>query len=248
MPQQIELYPTPRGISLTAHTTAVVIDVFRTTTTLTTALANGCRFVLPAADVEQAMRLFQPYGHNEALLGGERDGRKIEGFQLGNSPAEYTAETVGNRVVVFTSTNGTPAILACTTARRILLGCFLNLDAVSRMLDADTDVAIVCAGNNSRFALEDFVCAGALCARLGRKPLFDDAATAARAAWRSLSRSLVRSLTSTSHARYLRSLNFANDLTYALQLNTVSAVPVFTDGRITLADVGAVRPVRKESR
>lgn len=234
MPLQIELCPTPAELSLTPRTTAVIIDAFRTTTTLTTALANGCRFVLPAADVEQAMRLFQPYGHNEALLGGERDGVKIEGFHLGNSPAEYTAETIGSRVLVFTSTNGTPAILACAAARRVVLACFLNLDAVARLLTADEHITLVCAGNHGRFALEDFVCGGALCARLDRNAILADAASAARAAWRTLSRSLVRSLTSTNHARHLRSLNFAGDLNYALQLNAVPAVPVFADGRISL--------------
>jgi len=235
MLEQVDVFPVTSELSLGPGTTAVVIDVFRTTTTITTALASGCRCVLPAADVEQAMRLIEPYRGSEGLLGGERGGVKIEGFRLGNSPAEYAPEVVGNRVLVFTSSNGTRALLECSDAKTVLLGCFLNVGAVARLLAAEQTVALVCAGNDGRFSLEDFACAGALCARLGRGATLNDAALAARATWRSLSRTLVRTLTTTSHARRLAELGFKADLAYSLRLDSVPVVPAFRDGRITLA-------------
>jgi 2-phosphosulfolactate phosphatase len=231
----VDVFPAPDGFQPGADTTAVVVDVFRATTTITTALASGCRFILPAADVEQAVRLIEPFRNGEGLLGGERDCVKIDGFHLGNSPAEYAPEVVGNRVVVFTSTNGTRALLAAAGAGPVLLGCFLNVGAVARRLAGAGSVAVVCAGNEGRFALEDFVCAGALVARLGRGVEAGDAAVAARATFRALTPNLARALTATSHARRLAALGFKSDLALALRLDALSEVPVYQDGRITLA-------------
>lgn len=232
----VEVFATRREFPGQSRGAAVVIDVFRATTTITTALANGARFILPAADVEQAMRLIEPYRSGEGLLGGERDGIKIEGFHLGNSPAEYAPEIVGNRVIVFTSTNGTGALLSATDADPLLLGCFLNVSAVAAAVAGTPEVAIVCAGNQHRFALEDFVCAGALVARLGRDADLNDAAIAARATWRQLSRTLNASLTATSHARLLAGLGFRADLGFSLRVDTVPRVPVYRDGRVVLLE------------
>ena len=82
-----------------AGSAVIVIDVFRASTTIAAALAGGARFVLPVADVEQAMKLAEPYADSEVLLGGERECQRIEGFQLGNSPREYTREVVAGRGV-----------------------------------------------------------------------------------------------------------------------------------------------------
>jgi len=196
-----------------AHT-AVVVDVLRATTTLTHALANGATRVVPAATVEdaRAARDRTP----GALLCGEREGRRIEGFDLGNSPDEYPPATVTGRTLVFASTNGSRAMLEARTARRVLLGAFVNLSAVVDAVRGDAGVTVVCAGKLGRFCLEDAACAGMLCARLAEAgaTLTGPAATlAARIAPRDAGgvRALVRG---SDHGRYLRSLGeaFARDV------------------------------------
>lgn len=233
---RIEVFATPAGIPPGIQdSAAVMIDVFRASTTITTALAAGARCVLPVTDVEQAVRLVEPYRADEAVLGGERDCLRIDGFALGNSPAEYSREAVAGRVVIFTTTNGTAALAAIAGARRVLVGCFLNLAAVSAALAGETDVSVVCAGNAGRFSLEDFACAGALVARLApRTTSLGDGALAARAVWRSLGRSLSRNLLATEHARRLSQLGFGADLEFALRIDSVPVVPRLDEGRIIL--------------
>jgi len=215
----LDVFATPAAIAPGIEKTATaVIDVFRASTTITATLAAGARCMLPAADVEQALRLVEPYRPDEAVLGGERDCVRIEGFALGNSPGEYTRETVAGRVIVFTTTNGTAALRAVADARRAVVGCFLNLTAVAADLAGEPQVALVCAGNQGRFSLEDFTCAGAL---------------AARAVWRGLGRTLTKSLLATDHARRLAELGFRADLEFALRVDSAPVVPRLADGRIT---------------
>uniref|UniRef100_A0A7C4CBM2 Probable 2-phosphosulfolactate phosphatase n=1 Tax=candidate division WOR-3 bacterium TaxID=2052148 RepID=A0A7C4CBM2_UNCW3 len=233
---RIDVFATPVGLPpAIQETAAVMIDVFRASTTITTALASGARCVLPVTDVEQAVRLIEPYRSDEAVLGGERDSLRIDGFALGNSPAEYSRDAVAGRVVVFTTTNGTAALAAIAGARRVLVGCFLNLAAVAAALAGEPDITIVCAGNAGRFSLEDFACAGALVARLApRTTQMGDGALAARAVWRSLGRSLNQNLLATEHARRLSRLGFAADLELALRIDSIPVVPQLAEGRIIL--------------
>ncbi|MEO0081281.1 MAG: 2-phosphosulfolactate phosphatase [candidate division WOR-3 bacterium] len=219
---------------LAEHGTVVVIDVFRATTTITTALANGARYVLPAADVEQALKLYEPYEESEAVLGGEREGVKIQGFHLGNSPAEYSPDRVRNRVIVFTSTNGSRTILACRDARKLYLGCFLNLSRVADELASDEEVTLVCAGDNGRLSLEDFICAGGIVARLARSAELSDSALAAKLSYQSVRTRLVKTLCVTAHGRELTRLGFRSDMEQALRLDAVSVLPRLTEGRIQL--------------
>ncbi len=145
---QINVAPTPIELDEpTSDAVAVVIDVFRASTTIVTALAAGARLVLPTEDVEQAVRLAAPYRKGEALLGGERECQRIEGFQLGNSPREYTKEVVAGKVIIFTTTNGTRALLAAREYPTTYVGCFLNLSAIATAVASSNVVSIICAGN-----------------------------------------------------------------------------------------------------
>ncbi len=211
----------------------VVIDVFRASTTIAAALAGGARFVLPAGDVEQAMKLAEPYAANEVLLGGERECRRIEGFQLGNSPREYTREVVAGKVIIFTTTNGTRALAAARDAATVLVGSFVNFSAVADAVARHDAVTILCAGNNGRLSLEDFACAGGLVARLARgKTRLDDAALAARAAYKNLKGNISRTLAATEHALRLTDLGFRADLDFALKVDSLPVVPRLSEGRI----------------
>ena len=145
---------------------AVVIDVIRATSTMVTAFGNGAEAVYPTVSTEDALRLASSLGRDEALLCGERKGRKIEGFDLGNSPAEYDRDTVAGKRLVMSTTNGTRAFIAASTADRILAASFLNLGAVAEAVAeagaAGSPLVVVCAGKEDRFSLDDAVCAGAL--------------------------------------------------------------------------------------
>ena len=139
--------------------TVVVVDILRATTTIVHALAAGAKEVIPLLDVAEARCKAQAIG-SAVMLGGERGGKRIEGFDLGNSPTEYTAEAVGGKSVVFTTTNGTRAMQLCRSANRVLIGAFTNFSAVCRELEREEHVDILCAGTDGQITREDVLFAG----------------------------------------------------------------------------------------
>lgn len=143
---------------------AIIVDVLRATTTLTVALSNGARGVIAAGTPAEALALRA--ARPNTLACGERDGRIVPGFDLGNSPFEYTAERVSGRTLAFASTNGSLAMLAARNAGRRVLAAFVNAGAVVDRVRQAREVVIVCAGKLGRFSLEDTACAGLLIARL----------------------------------------------------------------------------------
>ncbi len=147
--------------------TVAVLDVIRATTVMVEALANGARAVIPVGSAEEAIKLAQGLGRDEALLCGERRGLKIEGFDLGNSPAEFTRTVVEGKRLIMSTTNGTQAFLAAEGAERTVVASLLNLSAAARAVAEVEDLAVVCAGKEGRLSLDDAVAAGLLLRRLG---------------------------------------------------------------------------------
>ena len=146
---------------------AVIIDILRASTTITHALANGATAVIPTGEVDEARRIAADYPKDSVLLGGEREGLLIEGFDLDNNPFAYSPEVVADKTVVFTTSNGTRALLRAAEADRVLIGSFVNLQAVVNVLAADLrPIHLVCAGTQGRVTLEDVLCAGGICHRL----------------------------------------------------------------------------------
>lgn len=171
-PMKVEIVLTPAEIDRLperdlADATCVVFDVLRATSTIVTALEHGARRVFPAANIEEA-RDWKRTRLPGALLAGERRGVRIDGFDLGNSPREYTPEAVGGRDIITTTTNGTVALRACAAARRLHGGALLNLDALATHLlaAAPERLVLVCAGSGRAFSLEDAFGAAALLARV----------------------------------------------------------------------------------
>jgi 2-phosphosulfolactate phosphatase len=146
--------------SSVADATAVVIDVIRATSTIVEALASGARAIYPTLSTEEAIRLANSLGREDTLLCGERKGLKIEGFDLGNSPREFTPDHVEGRRLVMTTTNGTRAFTAAQGARRVLVLSLLNLSAVARAVGNPERLVVICAGKEDRFSLDDALCAG----------------------------------------------------------------------------------------
>ncbi len=174
--------PAQAAAGLVAGKTAVVIDVLRATSCIVEAVANGARAIFPTESVVQATRLRDSLGRKTTLLCGERRGVPISGFDLGNSPAEFTHQAVAGKRLVMTTTNGTRAFLAASRADRVLAASFFNLGAVVDAISEDRDVVVVCAGKEGGFSLDDAVCAGHIIRRLVSRaepaPTLDDAAKA----------------------------------------------------------------------
>ncbi len=154
---------------------AVVIDILRASTTMVHALAQGASAIVPCETVEDAWRLKSSLvnptktssGGSGVLLGGERQGQPIDGFDLGNSPLAYTAEAVAGKTIVFTTTNGTRALLACMSSDRVLIGAFVNRAALVGVLKEDgRPVHLVCAGTDGHLTAEDILFAGAIASDL----------------------------------------------------------------------------------
>ncbi len=165
---EVHALPSVTSPAELAGGTVVVIDVLRAGTTMIHALETGAREIVPCLEVEDALRVATELPEGEYVLGGERGGVRIEGFQLGNSPSEYTAETVGGRTVVFTTTNGTKALLCCREAERVLIGAFVNAAAVARELAGVERIHLLCAGTRGEFSRDDVLLAGLLVQRVGQ--------------------------------------------------------------------------------
>lgn len=152
------------------HTLCVVFDVFRATSTMITALANGAAAMIPVSDIPEAIAIRQRDAN--VLLAGERQGLRINAaqtgsvdFDLGNSPREFTRDRVAGRTIVSTTTNGTRALRACAHAKAVLIGSFLNLTATANAVRKQNldSLIIICSGTFEETALEDVLGAGALC-------------------------------------------------------------------------------------
>jgi 2-phosphosulfolactate phosphatase len=220
----------------------VVIDVLRATTTIIEALANGAAEVVPCLRVEDALQLAVGQDRRQLVLGGERGGVQIAGFDLGNSPTAYSPQVIGGKRVVFTTTNGTKAMLHCQQAQQVLLAGFTNLAAVAQALHSADTVQIVCAGTDGEVTHEDVLVAGALVERLTQAaPVgveLADSARIARDAWLPYTKlsdaALAEALAQSAGGRNLCELGMQADIVFAAQRDCRAVVPVFADGRVTL--------------
>lgn len=202
----------------------VVIDALRMTSVAAVAKANGCTGLRAVAEVSEARAMAEITG---ALLGGERNALRIEGFDFSNSPLEYTRAQIAGRRLVMTTSNGTRAILAAKDARRVLLGAFVNAEAIARALEGEAQVALLCAGTLGAFTLEDALAAGAILSRLSanRQVEMDDMAIAAGMLYTQAMKDLHKTLAQTTHYRRLVSLGYEDDLRFCLTEDCVDAAP-----------------------
>lgn len=173
-PAEIALLPQR---DLTA-TTCVVFDVLRATSSMITALAHGATEIHPVCTIEEALALKAQMP--DAVLGGERHGDLIPGFDLGNSPLEYREAVAGRRIIT-TTTNGTVALRACAGAQRVLVGALLNLEALVGAVCDSSNLLLVCAGTFDTLALEDVYAAGSLLELIDGSVKITDAAQAVEA-------------------------------------------------------------------
>lgn len=217
----------------------VVIDVLRATTTITRALENGAQSVIPCLEPEDAIAVRNRIGRDRVLLGGERESRKINGFDLDNSPASYEASIIGGKTVAFTTTNGTRALqrVGHAGAAAVLCGALNNRDAIVSALASieAREALLVCAGQDGEFSFEDFFCAGAIastCVQRFPDVSLSDAALAACVMYRNGVDRVADSIASGEHAQSLAALGFHGDILDAARVDVSHVVPAYRDGEI----------------
>lgn len=220
----------------------VVIDVLRTCTTIATAIANGCREIIPAESIETATALATDIDRKSVFLCGEREGKLIDGFDLGNSPREYKEKIVKDKNIVFVSTNGSIALAKSRFAAVTVVCAFVNITTVTDYLvGGEGDIHILCAGNQGRFSMEDAVCSGMLLEGLRSKLEMaielNDSAVAAEVLLKKYARRIKALLRNCDHGHYLTEIGYGRDLAVCAEIDSFQVVPVMRDGRITKADV-----------
>ncbi len=250
MPQdrdvQVHLLPDLVPAERLCDGVAVVIDVLRATTTIVHALAAGCPCVLPCATIEEAQALADEMRVGRVLLGGERGGLPVCGFDLGNSPREYTPKTCRGKTLVMTTTNGTRALLHAAAAARVLLAAFVNYSAVCEQLVHEArPVHIICAGSDGEVTLEDTLLAGALVDRLcdAQEVRLNDGARLAWDCFENHGQVLAGALEVSQGGAALRRLGYDDDVRMAAQVDLFALVPELRRDPLRV-EVGAVGIVK----
>jgi 2-phosphosulfolactate phosphatase len=225
---------------------AVVIDVLRASTTIVQALASGCSAVYPVAEIEEALSLRGEMRGKKTLLGGERSGKPIPGFDLGNSPGEYSSDVCKGASVIFTTTNGTRAFLHATAAERVLLAAITNFSAVCGQLVNETrPIHILCSGFEGQVALEDAFLAGAFVESLLDLDLqLNDGARIALDCFEFHSAVLLEGLKCGRGGMHLLELGYEEDIKAAAQVDRHLIVPELRRDPLRL-EVGSFGVVRK---
>lgn len=233
MSKKIEVCLTPALIDLydIKQSIVVVIDILRATSSITYGIDNGAEAIIPVANVEDCLN----YSNKGYLLAAERNGEVVVGYNFGNSPFSYTKEKVCGKTVVLTTTNGTKALhLANKRAAQVLIGSFLNLDALCDYLKSqERNVLLLCAGWKDQFNLEDTLFAGAVVSKLRESfEHFDDSSVAAEDLYAIAKDDLRKYLHKSSHSHRLAQLNIEEDVVFCLQLNICEAIPVLDGERL----------------
>lgn len=226
---RIDVVPTADAVTpeRVSGATVLIVDVLRASTTIITALAHGALGVVPVAEPDDARRR----AADGILVAGERRGEKVDGFDLGNSPVEFAVTPLAGRTVVFTTSNGTRALLASRGAAAIAIAALVNVSAAADWAASEArDTTVVCAGDWGAVSLEDCVCAGLLVERLAARvpgaQLTSPAADARRAA-APYARDIGRLATDAKSARRLTNAGHGSDVRACLVLDTTSLVPVY---------------------
>lgn len=217
--------------------TAVIIDILRATSSIVTAISNGAKKVIPVEDMSDAVKIAHTMDPKDYLLCGEKNGVKIEGYNLGNSPLEYTKDEVKGKTLILNTTNGTKAIKKSSLANQIYIGSFLNQHSVLDMLrNLDDEVALVCSGWEGRQALEDTLFAGSLIYHLFDGKLPSDAKDGAKVAFglfEKFGEDLVSTISASDHAKRLAELVPEGDVPFCCEVDKFSVLPGMKDGILT---------------
>jgi 2-phosphosulfolactate phosphatase len=215
----------------------IVIDVLRASTVIVNALNNNAKEVIPVDSVDFALKVSGGAFSGQTLLGGERNTKMIDGFNLGNSPEDYTEEIVSGKTVILYTTNGSKAIVKAKYSENLIVCCFNNLKAITDyIVDLNQDFEILCSGASGKFCIEDTVCAGKIIELVEKQILaveLSDSASASLILNKSFS-SVVNMLKECEHGKKLIDNGFEKDIEFCSKMNTVDIIPFYNSGILKL--------------
>jgi 2-phosphosulfolactate phosphatase len=239
---RLDVFFTPNQVK-PADTTGrlvAIVDVLRASTTVATALGNGARTVIPLEGADEVISRSKEFARSQILLAGEQKMHPITGFDIGNSPQAYTKEVVEGKTILLTTTNGTRTLLGVQGARDIVIASYVNFTAVLAMMKlaarSDTDIAIICAGDEGSFTLEDAACAGRYVKAIPKRAdsiVSNDAASASVLIEKKYGDNIEKVFKESSHGQALESAGFGDDLAAAAEVDSYPVVPIWQDRQIT---------------
>lgn len=210
----------------------VIIDVLRASTSICAAIKNGVKKMIPVAGIEEAME----YKNKGYIVAAERNGAKLDFADIGNSPFGFTVDYVKDKVIVYSTTNGTQAMKMVEGCDDIIIGCFNNLSFATKwMTEKNKNVLLMCSGWKYKFSLEDAVCAGAFVEELMKYPDYYincDSATLSLDLWSLAKKNPKEYLEKALHRERLRKYGLDDVLDYTYSLNSTDVVPHIIDGAI----------------
>jgi 2-phosphosulfolactate phosphatase len=212
----------------------VVIDIFRASSAICTAIAHGVEAIIPVTELSEAL----DYKNKGFITAAERNGEVVPGFDFGNSPFAFMDEKLSGKCIVLTTSNCTRAIHEAKGASEILIGAFVNISALCRyLLSRQEDVLLLCAGWKNRYNLEDSIFAGAVTARLKDQFIIDcDSAFASMQLFLHAEKDIYHFLRHSSHTQRLSHLHIDRDIEYCLKHDQANVVPVFNGESVVAAD------------
>ena len=218
----------------------VVIDVLRASTTVAAALHNGAKEIIPVNSIDGVVKISSSLFGGVTLRAGERNGKMIAGFNLGNSPIEYTEELVKGKSIILLTTNGSVTMVKGRYAKNLVIAGFVNLSAVVDFLfELKSDVVILCAGKENHFCMEDAVCAGRIInhlqAKFDTELVLNDAAAASTILDKEHGKNILRMLKNTDHGKYLTEIGFADDLKACAIIDAFPVLPMLSGNVIRAA-------------
>lgn len=225
-------------LTIASHT-VIVIDVLRASSTIITALNNGCNSIIPATSPEKAYEVANILSREDYLLGGEQKCEKIKGFDLGNSPLEYVDNSlIKGKKLIFTSTNGIQGILKAEQAVGCYIGCLLNGKAVAELLANQNPplVVLACAGTRGNTSLEDTIAAGQIIYYLKKLTSCegDDFSNTALYTYLQAKDSLINYLNKSTAAQNLYRLGLGKDVQFCGRENVYTNIPQFKNKKVTI--------------
>ncbi len=239
---RLDVFFTPNEVKPgdTVGRLVAIVDILRASTTVATALGNGAKTVIPLLGPDDVIFRSKEFARSEIRLAGEQKMLPIAGFDLGNSPQSFTREAVEGKTILITTTNGTRALLGVQGARDIVIASYVNFTAVLAMMkvaaSSNTDIAIICGGEEGSFTLEDAACAGRYVRAIPKRAdpvVVNDAASASVLIERKYGDNIGKIFKESTHGQALQAAGFGDDLAAAAEVDSYSVVPIYQERQIT---------------
>ncbi len=218
----------------------IIVDVLRASTTVATALGNGAKTVIPVEGPDEVISRAKEFHRSQTILAGEQKMHPITGFDLGNSPQDFTRKAVEGKTILITTTNGTRALLGVQGARDIVIASYVNFTAVLAMMKvaagSNTDIAIICAGEEGGFTLEDAACGGRYVRAIPKRAdsmQMNDAASASVLIEKKYGENIAKLFKESTHGQALQAAGFGDDLAAAAKVDAYPVVPIYQERQIT---------------